>query len=214
MSRRPNGRKVPGPRRQRPGRFVQIVLGVCVALASAYGWYGHQAQNAPDTATHLSRPNASNATEYVGRVVRVADGDSVDFQTAGRTLKIRLDSVDAPEIGDGGKRPGQPFAQQSREHLQKWLSGRTVTAHCYETDQYGRAVCALVDPTGASAGSAQVSAGFAWAYTAARGKYLRDASLPALQTSARQARRGLWQHADPIRPWQWRYDCWQNKQCR
>ncbi len=45
-----------------------------------------------------------------------------------------------------------------------------------------------------------VAAGAAWVLPAARS----DAALARLEREAREARRGLWAHPDPIPPWQWR----------
>jgi len=151
---------------------------------------------------------------YSGRVVRIADGDTVTFLTAsGEQLKIRLDSIDAPEQGHGSKQPGQPYSNASQDHLGQWLAGKTITARCYDTDQYKRSICDLVAPDGDTASREQVRAGFAWAYTARKGEYLRDKTLPGLQSQASAARRGLWAERDPKAPWQWRYDCWRQAQC-
>jgi len=152
-------------------------------------------------------------TDYPGTVTSVADGDTVRFRSGGRELRIRIDSIDAPEQDGGAKRPGQPYARQSQNHLQTWVQGRSLTARCFETDQYNRSVCDLLDSQGESAARAQVRAGYAWAYTAAQGRYLRDKSLVTLQEQARAAGRGLWQNRQVIAPWVWRYDCWRENKC-
>ncbi|WP_195827880.1 thermonuclease family protein, partial [Bordetella pertussis] len=60
---------------------------------------------------------------------------------------------------------------------------------------------------------APVEAGYAWAYTARRGDYLRDPAMPGLQRQAREAGRGLWAQSGAIEPWKWRYDCWRQRRC-
>lgn len=160
-----------------------------------------------------SARDAANFNDHTGRVLSIADGDTVRFRTDAGELRIRLDSIDAPEQDGGERRPGQPFAQASQRHLEKWLQDRTVIARCFEADQYGRSVCDLIDANGQSAAQAQVRAGYAWAYTAARGRYLRDSSLVALQAQAKAAGQGLWQNGRAIAPWVWRYDCWREQQC-
>lgn len=152
-------------------------------------------------------------TDYPGKVTSVSDGDTVRFRSGGRELRIRIDSIDAPEHDGGPKRPGQPDARQSQNHLQTWVQGRSLTARCFEVDQYNRSVCDLLDSQGESAARAQVRAGYAWAYTAAQGRYLRDTSLVTLQEEARAAGRGLWQNRQVIAPWVWRYDCWRENKC-
>jgi endonuclease YncB( thermonuclease family) len=158
-------------------------------------------------------PHDAAVVIYTGRVIKVADGDSVRFATAAGVRRIRLDSIDAPERSGGRARPGQPHAEASRRHLERWLAERRVSAHCYGADQYGRDVCVLQDDTGATANRAQVTAGYAWAYTAAKGRYLRDVTFIEAQAQARAACRGLWVDAQPIAPWTWRYDCWHRQRC-
>ncbi|OZI57046.1 thermonuclease family protein [Bordetella genomosp. 1] len=148
-----------------------------------------------------------------GTVVNVADGDTVTLRTAQGQRRVRLDSIDAPETGHGADQPGQPYAEAARKHLAELVAGREITAQCYERDQYDRELCALMLPDGNSANRAMVAAGYAWAYTARRGDYLRDQALPALQRQARDAGRGLWQGKQPTEPWKWRYDCWKQRQC-
>lgn len=170
----------------------------------------------PDDAV-VAREGAGRAAsaEYRidGAVSAVADGDTVTFRSGGTERKIRLDSIDAPELNHGSGQPGQPFGREARDFLAAWLMAKSVQARCYGKDQYGRELCDLVAADGASANREMVRAGMAWAYTAAQGKYLRDGSLMALQEEARQAKRGLWAQPRPVRPWQWRYDCWKQKQC-
>ena len=96
-----------------------------------------------------------------------------------------MDSIDAPEEGHGADQPGQPDAEASRKHLAELVAGKTLIAQCYEKDQYGREVCALILEDGRSANRLQVEAGYAWAYTARQGDYLRDQAMPDLQRQAR-----------------------------
>jgi endonuclease YncB( thermonuclease family) len=124
-----------------------------------------------------------------------------------------MDSIDAPEEGHGTDQPGQPDAEAARKHLAGLVAGKTLTAQCYEQDQYGRDVCALILADGRSANRVQVEAGYAWAYTARKGDYLRDKAMPDLQRQAKAAGRGLWARPDPVQPWKWRYDCWRQRQC-
>lgn len=148
-----------------------------------------------------------------GTVTKVADGDTVTLKVNGTSHRIRLDSIDAPESGHSAQEPGQPYADAAQRHLEQLVGGKTLTAQCYEKDQFKREVCALMLPGGGSANRAQVAAGYAWAYTARRGDYLRDAAMPGLQQQARQAGGGLWAQAGATEPWKWRYECWRNQRC-
>jgi hypothetical protein len=66
-------------------------------------------------------------------------------------------------------------------------------------DQYGRLV-GLILVDGLNVNEEQVLRGMAWEYS----HYHRDASYRALQSEARQAKRGLWAQYNPQAPWEWR----------
>jgi endonuclease YncB( thermonuclease family) len=160
-------------------------------------------------------PVRAGAYELQGKVVNVADGDTVTLLAGdGKQHRIRLDSIDAPEEGHGAAEPGQPYAEAARRYLAGLVAGRFLTARCYVFDQYGRHICALMLDDGGSANRAQVAAGYAWAYTARRGEYLRDKVMVELQQDARRARRGLWAGPGATEPWKWRYDCWKQRRCK
>ena len=148
-----------------------------------------------------------------GTIVNVADGDTVTLRAPDGQRRIRMDSIDAPEEGHGADQPGQPYAEAARQNLANLVAGKTLTAQCYEKDQYGRDVCALILEDGRSANRLQVEAGYAWAYTARKGDYLRDKAMPDLQRQAKDAGRGLWVQQGATQPWKWRYDCWRQRQC-
>ena len=97
----------------------------------------------------------SSSDELTGRIVSVADGDTVTLlDTNLRQHKIRLSGIDAPERR-------QPFGNRSRLHLGALVFGRQVTADCPKTDRYKRAVCRL-EVDGVDANLAQLEAGMAW----------------------------------------------------
>lgn len=148
-----------------------------------------------------------------GTVVNVADGDTVTLRVPDGQRRVRMDSIDAPEEGHDADQPGQPYAEAARKHLASLVAGKTLTAQCYEKDQYGRDVCALILEDGRSANRLQVESGYAWAYTARKGDYLRDKAMPELQRQAKDAGRGLWVQQGAMQPWKWRYDCWRQRQC-
>lgn len=156
------------------------------------------------------------AAPYVlsGRVVHVADGDTLTLQAAGGQRRVRLASIDAPEIGHGRERPGQPYGQTSRRALAGLVAGRVLDLNCYEQDQYGRDVCDVPLGGGRTANQMQVEAGMAWANRQGGGKYLRDTRLLALERLAREGRLGLWQRADAVPPWEWRWKCWEALESR
>ncbi|AZR84171.1 thermonuclease family protein [Bordetella pertussis] len=203
-----------GGRRGLAGLLSALLLAALAALAN-WLWPQDHPQAPPARQTPAAGAGGVPAGSYAltGPIVNVADGDTVTLRAPGGQRRIRMDSIDAPEEGHGNEQPGQPFAQASRQHLAGLVAGKTLTAQCYERDQFDRDVCALILPDGRSANRAQVEAGYAWAYTARRGDYLRDPAMPGLQRQAREAGRGLWAQSGAIEPWKWRYDCWRQRSC-
>lgn len=151
-----------------------------------------------------------------GKVVYVDDGDTVVLLVDGnKQMKIRLSSIDAPESSHTNKqvgRIGQPYSDNSGKYLATLVKGQNVEAHCFEPDVYGRDVCELFIG-GRSINKEMVAQGWAWANVAARGRYLRDKSLPSLEATARAGRVGLWAGSNPVPPWEWRDKCWKQGSC-
>lgn len=128
-----------------------------------------------------------------GKIVGVADGDTITVLTAERRqVHVRLAEIDAPE-----KR--QPFGVRSKQSLAGMCFGRPAIVNGNGRDRYGRTIgrvmCAGID-----ANSEQVRRGVAWVYD----RYVTDRSLYALQDDARSSRRGLWADQSPVPPWEWR----------
>jgi endonuclease YncB( thermonuclease family) len=133
------------------------------------------------------------AETLTGRVVAIADGDTVTLLTADRRqVKIRLHGIDTPERR-------QPWGNRARQALSDLAFQRTVRVEVQDVDRYGRTVGRIY------AGSVDVNAemvrrGLAWVYA----RYNRDPALPVLEAEARAARRGLWDDPQPVAPWNWR----------
>lgn len=158
----------------------------------------------------------SKPYDATGKVVYVDDGDTLVLLVAGRTqMKIRLSSIDAPESSHTNKgtgRIGQPYSDNSGKYLTSLVKGKQVDAHCFEADLYERDVCELF-VNGRSVNKEMVAQGWAWANTAAHGRYLRDKTLPDLEAKARSKHTGLWVGINPVAPWEWRDACWKQGKC-
>ncbi|MFO7550464.1 MAG: thermonuclease family protein [Haliea sp.] len=129
-----------------------------------------------------------------GRVVRVADGDTVSLLDSNNEQhRIRLYGIDAPEHG-------QPHGDRAREALAGMVAGRHLGVVVVETDDYGRLVGTLYADS-RNINLALVQQGHAWWY-----QYFarHERPLEAAEVEARSARRGLWAGHDPIPPWDWR----------
>lgn len=144
---------------------------------------------------------ASTAGETLhGRIVAVLDGDTVTMLDESRSQhQIRLAQIDAPEIGHGMNKPGQPFGQKSKQSLSDLAYGRDVRADCESRDQYGRAVCTILVGN-LDVNLEQVRRGMAWVYR----KYAHDPAYYRAEDEARNAKRGLWADPDQIPPWEYR----------
>lgn len=169
---------------------------------------------APETHAQAGAASHDGATfKLTGRVVRVADGDTFTLLVNGTQQRIRMSSIDAPELTKDRDRPGQPMAQKSRSALSELISGKTLTLLCFEQDRYERNICDVPLDDGMTANQKQVQAGMAWANMEKRGQFMRDPKLPDLEQQARSQRLGIWQEGNPVQPWAWRYQCWQKQRC-
>jgi len=97
----------------------------------------------------------AQAVELHGRVVAVADGDTLTLLASDNMQhKISLAGIDAPELA-------QEFGQQAKTSLSALALDQPVTANCSDKGEYLRALC-VVSVGGKDLGLAQVSAGMAW----------------------------------------------------
>lgn len=151
------------------------------------------------TALLLALSFSGYAETITGRVVGIADGDTVTVLDAQKVQhKIRLAGIDAPE-------KAQPFGNRSKVSLSDLAFDKMVTVESDKRDRYGREVGkVLVD--GRDVNLIQVERGMAWHYKA----YEREQSpsdrklYDAAESDAKAARRGLWRDAEPTPPWEFR----------
>lgn len=130
---------------------------------------------------------------YANKVIGVLDGDTIDVLENGKSLRIRLANIDAPE-------KSQPFGQASKKSLSDLCYGKDATYIPGTIDRYGRTV-AVIKCDGIEANMTQVVRGLAWVYE----HYNKDVRLPALEKIARANRTGLWHDNAPTPPWEYRH---------
>jgi len=148
--------------------------------------------------------------QLIGRVVSVADGDTITvLGAAQRQTKVRLSGIDAPE-------KKQPYGTRAKQNLAELVFGKVVYVDWEKHDRYGRIVgvvlapeasCAAVDcAKTVDAGLAQLSAGFAWHYKQYAKEQPRTERkrYAAAEHEAHLNRVGLWEDPNPVPPWQWR----------
>lgn len=137
----------------------------------------------------------AGAAELTGRVVGLADGDTITLLTPERRqVRIRLGEIDTPESR-------QPYGTRARQALSELVFGKDARVVVQDTDRYGRTVGRVyAGPVDVNA--EMVRQGAAWVYR----QYSRDASLLQLEAEAKAARRGLWAlpEAERTPPWEWR----------
>lgn len=142
---------------------------------------------------------ALQAAEISGRVVRVADGDTITILDVDNAQhKIRLAGIDAPE-------KSQAYAQRSRESLDELVAGRTVIVETNKKDRYGRLVGKVL-VNGRDINIEQIRRGLAWFYRHYK-KELPESdqqSYDRAEAEAKDYRRGLWADRNPTPPWDFR----------
>lgn len=131
--------------------------------------------------------------DFAGKVVGVSDGDTITVLKGTDEVKVRLDGIDAPE-------KAQPWGARAKQAASEGCFGKTVTVIEKDTDRYGRTI-GVIEVDGRNLNLALVRSGYAWWYR----KYAGDnEELAEAETEARKAKRGLWQDATPVPPWDWR----------
>ena len=181
-----------------------------MTIVSAVTWRGSVQRVmlilAATLAVFLSVGGVSDDAEIRGRVVKVADGDTITIlSTPGRAgsmnppssaptqHKIRLYGIDAPESH-------QAFGQKSKHHLSSLVFGKDVRVAYKSRDKYGR-ILGTVYVDGLDINLEMIRAGLAWHYK----RFDSTPAYAAAESEARQNRRGLWSDPNPIPPEQFRH---------
>lgn len=156
---------------------------------------------------------AGHAETLAGRVVGVADGDTITVLEADKKQhKIRLMGIDAPE-------KAQPFGNRSKQNLSDLVYDKPVTVEWKKHDRYGRIVgkvmvaapdacppLQLNCPKTLDAGLAQITVGLAWHYKQYEKEQSEDdrGRYAFAEDEAKVKHAGLWQGKNPMPPWEWR----------
>ncbi len=131
--------------------------------------------------------------EFTGKVVAVADGDTLTVLRDHKQVKVRLTEIDAPE-------KAQAFGNKSKQSLSDLCFAKIATLDDKGKDRYGRTL-ARVHCDGIDANAEQVRRGMAWVFV----RYApKDSPLYSVEAEARAEKRGLWADPEPVPPWEWR----------
>ncbi|WP_457583385.1 thermonuclease family protein [Ensifer canadensis] len=140
-------------------------------------------------ASQLPPPERTVTGELTGIAI-ASDGDSLRLD--GR--RIRLEGIDAPEIGQTCSREGAEWdcGVDARQRLRAMVSGRTTVCRLHGRDKYGRDLGAC-ETNGSDVAQQMVATGYAVSY----GRYQQE------EASAEKQKIGLWA-GDFARPQAWR----------
>ena len=135
------------------------------------------------------------ATLITGKVVSIADGDTITVLQNNQQFKIRLYGIDCPESG-------QPFGSKAKQLTSDLAFGKVAEVIVHEVDKYGRSV-GIVRVDGVNVNEELIRNGYAWRYT----QYCKESFCSrwkTLEDQASKQKAGLWTDSSPVPPWDWR----------
>jgi micrococcal nuclease len=136
-----------------------------------------------------------SAQTITGKVVSIADGDTITVLHDRKQYKIRLYGIDCPESR-------QDFGARAKKFLSDMVFGKQVQVVHKDIDKYDRVV-GMVYIGNTSVNQELVGAGLAWVYHQyCKENFCREWS--DLEARAQASGIGLWSHPDPIPPWKYR----------
>jgi micrococcal nuclease len=131
----------------------------------------------------------------IGKVVAVADGDTITVLENKTQYRIRLFGIDAPEHS-------QDFRNRAKQFVSDMVFGKQVRVVKQDVDRYGRIV-GIVICGDVCVNEELVRNGLAWVYR----RYCKIQVCEdwlALESQARAGKEGLWSHPGPVPPWEFR----------
>jgi micrococcal nuclease len=133
------------------------------------------------------------SSTLTGKVVSIADGDTLTLLVDKTQIRVRLEGIDTPERA-------QPFGRKAGQALAKKVFGKVVQVDDLGKDRYGRTL-GIVRLDKRNVNLELVREGWAWWY---RKHAPKNRELATAEAAARKAKRGLWADTKPIPPWDWR----------
>jgi micrococcal nuclease len=137
---------------------------------------------------------AEQSGENFYRVSRVIDGDTIDVEKDGVSVRVRLIGVDTPETVDP-RRPVQCFGKEASLRAQELLEGKFVRLETDPSqgfyDKYKRMLVYVYLANGTFFNRVMISEGYAHEYTY-RLPYRYQTEFKAAERTAREEKKGLW----------------------
>ncbi len=140
----------------------------------------------------LFLPVKTFAFSFQGTVVEVLAGDFLKILSEGHFYIVRLANIDAPQSK-------QPYSKEAKEFTANLIHQKRVEIKTRGMDKTGR-ILGEVFFEGKNLNHELVKAGLAWDFQ----EYPEDPQLPALQSQAKQSKKGIWSDPDPVPPWKFR----------
>lgn len=139
--------------------------------------------------------HAYPANAITGKVIGVADGDTITVLENKTQYKIRLYGIDCPESH-------QDFGKRAKQFMSSIAFGKTANVIKEDTDRYGRTV-GMVYVGDICVNEEIIRNGFAWVYQRyCKKEFCKD--WLELEEQAMNDKIGLWSHTDPIPHWDYR----------
>ncbi|TAN41427.1 MAG: thermonuclease family protein [Nitrospirae bacterium] len=163
-------------------RTIKYIVIVLLSLASVL--FGMRERFSPEVKKNTESPAKGSV-----RVEKVYDGDTVSVVLGGRTEKLRLIGIDAPENGQ------RPWGKRSKEHLQEIISKGSwnvvLEYDVVKRDKYERLLVYLRTPDGRLINEMMVRDGYAVLFTFPPNVRYADLFTRA-QKEAREKMLGIW----------------------
>lgn len=141
---------------------------------------------------------AACAETLTGRVVDIADGNTLTLLVGRQPYKIQIAAIDAPERH-------QAWGDQSKTNLSRLTLNRTAVANCSRLERWDHQAC-HVTVNGIDIGLQQIKEGMAWwVRQDTHTQSAEDQSAyESAELMAKMRRMGLWGATNPVPPWEFR----------
>lgn len=169
---------------------AQLLAWACVAVVC---WYGVRPLWKRGRLWRRFGCAARGRRWHFAKVLKIVDGDTLNVRLSwSKTLRVRLQYIDAPESG-------QNYGDKALAFLRRHAQGQTVLLVCAANpDRYGRILAEVYCPhLPRSLNLTMVEHGWAWAYKATK-------AYETAQQTAQRKNAGLWRDRRPTHPAEWR----------
>lgn len=184
-------------------KYIRIVvLGLFVIVATYFGvgdkYVKQIVSDAEDKIESLivsdneTEIDKSTSSSIFGKITRVSDGDTVILtDRKGARKKIRLDGIDAPEVG-------QEYGDESTEFVKQMILNKDVRVDVIGIDKYDR-ILGVVHCGDKNVNEELLVNGLAWQY-----HYNKDKKYAQLVEIAKKQKLNIWSKSNSIDPYYWR----------